>query len=217
MGVNDASTGDAQVPLLRGRTLLDAAGGGYGDVAGPGYGGGDGAPPDDVDVPDAVDASAPADEQYVVAQCFPGGLVLRSTVPSAALPAVGQFVWDPTAVPADDADLCFDCSQYGSVITAVGAPSDCAAGAAECVEIEVQTRPALVSELPLPAALLAELDLAQFADVTFFEALGCSDATGATRRLSGACLPPAPHTSPSCSAAASCLLKPRMRCQCVPN
>lgn len=109
---------------------------------------------------------------------------MQTTVPDARIPIPGAFIFDPDAAPTDLSNLCMDCGQFGSVVTAVGAPSTCPDGDS-CVEVELTTRPALLSEV-FTADALELLGIAEFADQTFFDALGCSDGPGtALRRLSG--------------------------------
>ena len=107
---------------------------------------------------------------------------MRSTTPDAVLPPVGSFLLNAAGAPTDTADVCTDCAQFGAVVTAVGAAQACSSGGTPCVEVQLTTRPAILSEV-FTAEALAIIGLSQFAGATFFEAAGC--VGGAGRRLAG--------------------------------
>ena len=128
------------------------------------------------------------DEEYTVTQCTATGVIVRSTTAGVALPAVGNFIWNVPGTPVDDANLCKDCAQFGAVIESVGAPQDCSNGGdGACTQVELETRPALLSEL-FSDQMLETAGVLEFADKTMFEALGCGSGAG-SRRLAGAFLP----------------------------
>lgn len=132
---------------------------------------------------------APPTAEYVVTQCEPGSITVESTTIDADLPVVGNIFQNLAALPTSAADLCTDCGQFGAVVTGVGAPGPCASSADPCVSVQLQTRPARLSEMYEPG-LLAAAGLSDSAEVTALELLGCADGdasatTSARRRLAG--------------------------------
>lgn len=122
----------------------------------------------------------PAD--YTVTQCLSDGVVVQSPTPDAMVPPIGSFFINTAAAPTDPADICIDCGQFGAVVTAVGEPQPCDSQGAPCVEVQLTTRPALLSEIFTPEALQIG-NLTEFSGATLFEATGCGEAS--SRRLAG--------------------------------
>lgn len=117
---------------------------------------------------------ASASYTVVMTQCLLSGLMLQSMASDPVLPYTGNFLLNSAHTATDPAELCTDCGQYGAIVSAVGEPQACASGATPCVEVQLTTRPALLSEILFPEAL-QPLGRTNSSDVTLFEVVteGC--------------------------------------------
>lgn len=145
------------------------------------------------DAPRAAPRAFVIPGDYTVTQCLSDGVVVQSPTPDAMVPPVGSFFINAAAAPTDPADVCIDCGQFGAVVTAVGEPQLCDSQDTACVEVQLTTRPALLSEIFTPEALEIG-NLTEFGGATLFEANGCGDPLeAASRRLAGVLRSPTCH------------------------
>lgn len=157
----------------------------------------------------AEDSGPPVPQaEYVVVQCdaATGAITMESTTPDADVPVVGNVFYNLASYPDSAEDVCSGCAQFGAVVTGVGAPGPCASGAEPCVAVQLETRPALLSEMT-DAGFLEAASLGGVADKTALELLGCmggNAAAGASRRLKSAHASPTPEPLFVCKHAPGC-------------